>query len=159
MNVFYLDHDPRKAAAYHCDKHCVIMILESAQMLCTAHRIIDGSDDAILYREAHKNHPSTIWARSDLHHYEWLQTLFSHLGEEFEHRYNKAHKTIVTLSERLKDAPRLIKKEKFSQPPQCMPDVYKRDCSVDAYRAYYKGEKAGFATWKTKPPKWFNESG
>jgi len=132
------------------------MILESAQMLCTAHRVIDGSDDDVLYREAHKNHPSTVWARSDAHHYEWLQSLFNALGKEFEQRYNKPHKTIIKLSERLKDAPRFITQEKFSQPPQCMPDTYKRDCSVDAYRAYYKGEKAGFATWKTEIPKWFD---
>ena len=42
MNVFYLDKDPSKAAEYSCDKHVVKMILESAQMLCTAHRVQDG---------------------------------------------------------------------------------------------------------------------
>ena len=157
MNIFYLHNDPRIAAKYHCDKHVVKMILESAQMLSTAHRIIDKSDDDILYREAYKNHPSTIWARSGLYHYRWLQSLFNGLGKEFEQRYNKPHNTIIKLSERLKDAPRFIKEVEFSQPPQCMPDIYKRDCSVDAYRAYYKGEKVGFATWKTKTPEWFNE--
>ena len=42
MNIFYLDKDPVKAAEYSCDKHVVKMILESAQMLCTAHRVQDG---------------------------------------------------------------------------------------------------------------------
>ena len=37
MNIFYLDKDPAKAASYFYDKHKVKMILESAQMLCTAH--------------------------------------------------------------------------------------------------------------------------
>ena len=37
MNIFYLHPDPNKAAAYHYDKHKVKMILEAAQMLCTAH--------------------------------------------------------------------------------------------------------------------------
>ena len=32
MNVFYLDRDPVKAANDHCDKHCVKMILEYAQL-------------------------------------------------------------------------------------------------------------------------------
>ena len=86
MNIFYLHNDPRIAAKYHCDKHVVKMILESAQMLSTAHRIIDKSDDDILYREAYKNHPSTIWVRSGLYHYKWLQSLFNSLGKEFEHR-------------------------------------------------------------------------
>ena len=41
MNIFYLDKDPVKAAQYSCDKHVVKMILESAQMLCTAHKVQD----------------------------------------------------------------------------------------------------------------------
>lgn len=36
MNIFVLDWNPKKAARYHCDKHVVKMILESAQILCTA---------------------------------------------------------------------------------------------------------------------------
>jgi len=42
MNIFYLDKDPIKAAEMSCDKHVCKMIIESAQMLSTAHRIIDG---------------------------------------------------------------------------------------------------------------------
>ena len=42
MNIFYLDKDPVKAAEMSCDKHVVKMILESAQMLCTAKRVLDG---------------------------------------------------------------------------------------------------------------------
>ena len=42
MNIFYLDTDPVLAAQMQCDKHVVKMILESAQMLCTAHRVLDG---------------------------------------------------------------------------------------------------------------------
>ena len=37
MNIFVLDEDPVKAAEYHCNKHVVKMILESAQMLSTVH--------------------------------------------------------------------------------------------------------------------------
>ncbi len=42
MNIFYLDSDPRICAQMHNDKHCVKMILEYAQLLSTAHRVIDG---------------------------------------------------------------------------------------------------------------------
>ena len=38
MNIFYLHEDPVKAAKLQYNKHVVKMILESAQMLCTAHR-------------------------------------------------------------------------------------------------------------------------
>ena len=46
MNIFYLDRDPVVAAQLMCDKHVVKMILESAQILSTAHRAIDGDDRA-----------------------------------------------------------------------------------------------------------------
>ena len=44
MNIFYLHEDPQVSAKMHCDKHVVKMILESAQMLSTAHRVLDGDD-------------------------------------------------------------------------------------------------------------------
>jgi hypothetical protein len=43
MNIFYLDTDVVKCAEYHNDKHTVKMILEYAQLLSTAHRLIDGN--------------------------------------------------------------------------------------------------------------------
>ena len=46
MNIFYLDRDPKIAAQMMCDKHVVKMILESAQILSTAHRVLDGDDYA-----------------------------------------------------------------------------------------------------------------
>ena len=44
MNIFVLDKDPIVAAKMACDKHIVKMILESAQMLCTAKRVLDGTE-------------------------------------------------------------------------------------------------------------------
>ena len=42
MNIFYFDSNPIECAEQHCNKHCVKMIVEYAQLLSTAHRIIDG---------------------------------------------------------------------------------------------------------------------
>ena len=36
MNIFHLDKNPKICAEYHCDRHVVKMILETAQMLSTA---------------------------------------------------------------------------------------------------------------------------
>jgi len=42
---------------------------------------------------------------------------------------------------------------------QAMPDTYKNKNAVEAYRAYYLGEKTGFAEWKnTKTPTWYEEA-
>ena len=96
MNIFYLDRHPIKAAQMMCDKHVVKMILESAQMLSTAHRVLDGdeyADEVGLYKMAHKNHPSTIWVRSSLENYTWLYDHMVALMVEYTYRYGKHHAT------------------------------------------------------------------
>ena len=45
MNIFYLDREPKTCAEMHCDKHVVKMIIEYAQLLSTAHRLLDGTQD------------------------------------------------------------------------------------------------------------------
>ena len=156
MNIFYLDKNPQSAAAMHCDKHCVKMILEYAQILSTAHRVLDGDDAPDdLYKIAHKNHPSTIWARTSKQHYDWLFRLFRKLTIEYGIRYGKIHRSWERLNQHLETAPKNIKDKGWTDPPQCMPDHCKKPDTVDAYRNYYLVEKASFATWKTKQPKWW----
>ena len=80
MNIFYLDEKPLTAARMHCDKHVVKMIIESAQMLSTAHRTLDGNDYADrmnLYKATHKNHPANIWVRESAENYLCLYNLFT----------------------------------------------------------------------------------
>ena len=163
MNIFYLDKRPDDAAEMHCDKHCVKMILEYAQMLSTAHRVLD-EDDAHpdLYKIAHKNHPSTIWTRSSKQHYDWLFRLFRMLSAEYSLRYSdhnfKVHKTWDKLGKLLETTPKNIKDNGWGDPPQCMPDHCKDDDVVTAYRNYYILEKNNFAVWKySGTPKWFTK--
>ena len=42
MNIFYLDNHTHRCAKQHCDKHVVKMIIEYAQLMSTAHRVLDG---------------------------------------------------------------------------------------------------------------------
>ena len=42
MNIFILNEDPVIAAQEQCNKHIQKMYIESAQMLSTAHRLLDG---------------------------------------------------------------------------------------------------------------------
>ena len=44
MNIFYLHNDPKICAEQHVDKHVVKMIVEYAQLLSTAHRMLDGEE-------------------------------------------------------------------------------------------------------------------
>ena len=161
MNIFYLDKDPREISEMQCDKHCVKMILESAQMLSTAHRILDGdeyADKHKLYKATHKNHPSTVWTRASSGNYNWHFDLFKAMLGEYTFRYGKLHKC-MDLFRSLENWPTNIPRKEFTSPPQCMPEEYKCEDTVQAYRNYYKGEKSGFAKWKAREvPTWFRDA-
>ena len=44
----------------------------------------------------------------------------------------------------------------INEAPQCMPDEYKDESTIQAYRNYYNGGKAYMAKWKnTVTPEWF----
>ena len=42
MNIFMLDENPQTNVEMHCDKHVVKMVIEYAQLMSTAHRVLDG---------------------------------------------------------------------------------------------------------------------
>ena len=92
MNIFYLHKCPKRAAQLQYNKHVVKMILESAQMLCTAHHCIMGSDADVPYKVAHRNHPSTKWARQSGENYAWLYWHMIELGKTLP-LISKEHKT------------------------------------------------------------------
>lgn len=184
MNIFYLSENPQIAAELHVDKHVVKMILESAQLLCTAHRILDGVKtpcevvnksgklrkttryvlsnknlDNVLYNATHMNHPCTIWVRESINNYMWLYELFVALCDEYTFRYGKIHKTDTLLRALLKKAPKNIPIQPLTPPAQAMPDQYKHADPVVAYRQYYIGAKSAFAKWSSRNiPSWFTSS-
>jgi hypothetical protein len=184
MNIFYLDREPRIAAEYHCDKHVVKMILESAQLLSSAHRLLDGqlvegkkiiegsspvrwrktkqwvlndNREKVLYGVSHVNHPSAIWARSNIDHYRYLYDLFVFLIQEYKYRYNNKNHKCEMLLQPLFPCPNNIDYEApWTDPPQAMPDDCKVDNAVQAYRNYYIKYKYKFAKWTRREiPSWY----
>jgi len=181
MNIFYLHYDTKLCAHYHLDKHVVKMIVEYAQLLSTAHRILDGDhyfDKSSTGRKIHRwklndhredrlyhavswNHPSAIWVRKDLSHYQWLWNLASELCQEYRYRYggaeDKQHKTSLVI-QNLSFAPNnIVRNGIFAEPPQAMPeDVKVPGDSIEAYKNYYIKYKKGFAKWKVRGvPHWY----
>ena len=180
MNVFYLDSNPVIAAQMHNDKHVVKMIIEYAQLMSTAHRVLDGelyygltkngrkikrwkvgdNMEGVLYKASHINHPSAIWARSSNNNYNWLYCLFCALCDEYTHRYGKVHMTDTKLRDVLKTPPMNIPVSYKTQPPQAMPDDVKvQGDSISAYKNYYINYKSGFNKYtKRKTPTWLQEN-
>ena len=158
MNIFVVEDCPIKCARALPDKLVVKMPLESAQMLSTAHRLLsphEYCEEMSLYKKAYYNHPCTIWARETDENYRWLLIHWISLCEEYYHRYGKYHASWVRLWDGLKIFPMNITEGDLTPFAQAMPAKYKNDCAVTAYRAYYHGEKADFATWKSEVPQWW----
>ena len=160
MNIFVLDESPIISAQMQCDKHIVKMPLETAQMLCSVwHRYGQGMN--VPYKEAHRNHPCTLWAGDDGANYDWLWQHGMELCFEYTRRYNKIHKCQqVIMDIRETDWGTLQYKPTCGTPhPQCMPDEYKCDDPVLAYRKYYVNDKKDIAKWeKSRPmPDWYAE--
>jgi len=157
MNIFVLSLCPFLCAKQHNDKHCVKMILEYAQMLCTAHHLCNNNPDENIYKIAHKNHPCTIWVRQTVGNYCWLYILFRALCKEYTYRYNKIHKCETKLMEILNDIPELIPIGNMTTFQQAMPDDVKHKNSIIAYRQYYINYKSSFCIWKKREkPYWYN---
>ena len=184
MNIFYLHNDPKICAEMHNDKHCIKMILEYAQLLSTAHRVLDGtaecgtsksgrkkiiyrlSDnrDNILYSATHIHHPSAVWVRKSIGNYYWLSNLLVDLCKEYTYRYGKVHKCerdglVQLLHDCIPDNMNVIA---FTEPTPAMPDDVKiAGDSLASYRNYYISNKQHLASWKGKVnsrniPEWFN---
>ena len=158
MNVFWLAEDPRLAVRYHCDQHVNKMLLEAAQVLCTAARE-NGYEADFLYRATHVDHPVTRWATESRANWLRLREHAKALNAEFVERYEKdADHASWAVIERI-DPDRIAFPAAEPTPrPQAMPERYRRpDDPVTAYRAYYADEKAEWAEWKyTDEPPWLD---
>lgn len=180
MNVFYLHEDPKWCAQWAVDSHCVKMILEAAQLLSTAHRVLDGVEytdktatgrnvkrwrlpddrEDILYSATHINHPCARWVRESKHNYDWLWQYLIHHCDEYHHRYGKIHKVDRDgLLDRLVDAPNNIPNIGFTSPPSAMDAKYiiSEDPIIN-YRNYYEQGKKHLHKWKNRERPWWLKS-
>jgi hypothetical protein len=176
MNIFAVDHCPDISAMSLVDKHVVKMILESAQLLCTAHRMLDGTpyidktktgrnvkrwrlsdpqDDMLLYSATHINHPSAVWCRQTTGNYDWLYRHFQALCMEYNYRYGKYHKC-MEMWDHLSMRPRNLTDGPLQPFAVAMDKQYiiSQD-PVENYRNYYRVGKAKLHKWtKRGAPTW-----
>ena len=156
MNIFVLDLNIEKCARYHCDQHVVKMILESAQIACTA---LNLKGFTTPYKSTHVKHPCVLWAGESFTNLQWLKKLARALNREYRHRYRRSedHRSLAVFDQ--------IEGMKFesrglTEFPQAMPEQYKvPEDPVQAYRNFYIGEKLDFARWtRRKRPAWVVEA-
>ena len=182
MNIFVLDENPIVAAQQSCDKHVVKMILETGQMLSTAHRVLDGVEyydmskgdrprkikrwrlddgrENVMWKASFVGHPCTQWCMKTDLNYNWLSRHGVALCEEYTHRYGKTHKSEKLLRLLNDIFPINIDLGELTPFAQAMPEQYKTKRAVQAYQNYYHGEKAYFAKWTNRDaPEWWSPEG
>jgi len=169
MNRFLIEHHPDAIAKSLCDKHIVKMPLEEAQMLCTSvwHHRPDIAEKYGLYKPVHQKHPCTLWAMRNRSNYTFAWQLYDAMLKEYTHRYGKVHGAS-------KHREVLLNCRQFmpwslagglTPHPQCFSghDDLKtdEDWPIEAYRAFYKVDKAAFARWDKggrEMPHWMGET-
>jgi hypothetical protein len=163
MNIFSLDKDPEKSARMMSNKHVVKMLLESAQLMCTTHRLLDGvleirksitgrrykywklpdNREHSFYKPTHYNHPSSLWVRESASNYYWLYFHFYFLNEEYLKRYGKIHLSFLKFSQSLKEKP--VNLQDIGLTPFKLAisnqDYIVPSDSIQSYRNYYEAEK------------------
>lgn len=144
MNIFVTSKCPVKSAQDHCNVHNVKMILECAQLLSTAHFVLDGIQ--VGYKPTHRNHPSSIWTRNTLANYQWLYAHFKALCKEYTFRTGKTHKTSELLGV-LSNVPKNIRQGELDPFAMAMPDEYKRLGIFDQTKSYQAYLKAKYTEW------------
>jgi len=183
MNRFRIEETPEDCARSHCDKHSNKMIVEEAQMLSTAHRLLDGTvemrpsksgkrivkyhklpdlRELTLYRPVHAGHPCTKWAMETSANYMWAFDLFRALCKEYTYRYGKVHMSETKLIHALSQLPHNIPKGPLTDMPLAMgsnPECINPDDVIGSYRHYYATKKERFnMVWTNRDePTWWSE--
>lgn len=155
MNIFWLDDNLQKCAEYHCDSHVRKMILESAQMLCTAHWYYGYSAP---YQPTHINHPCSKWVRESTANYIELRKLALNLCKEYTYRWGRIHKTEQVIGEIFGPPRATWPQVGLTIKPRCMPKKYECLTTVDSYRNYYRTAKRHLLQYTTRQkPDWIDE--
>lgn len=147
MNIFATSQCPIQCAQEMTNVHVVKMILESAQLLSTAHFVLDGVQ--VGYKPTHKNHPCAVWCRETTGNYAWLYNHFKALCREFTLRADKIHKS----SEQLQALwlwPENICADGQTPFALCMPEEFARLGLFDQTKAYQAYLNVKFAEWRSR---------
>ena len=155
MNIFVLDECPMAAAIYHDDVRLPKMVVELYQMLGSAVRRHGAQDEDMPLTQkgtplkgGYHNHPCTRWVGDSISNFMWAHSHASTLLTEYSRRFGKVHACQKGI-EKLFSLSTLIPSGELTPHAQAMPDEYRHDDAVVAYRRYYhsKADSKGGVRW------------
>lgn len=140
MNIFVLDADPHAIAKHYCDIHLRKMMVEYVQLLCNA-----MPEHLAPYKRTHYNHPCSKWVRESASNWEWLNSLTWSMGGEYFDRFSKRHKSCVIREDISSWNPYdHLPCIGITSWPQVMPQEFRGDDTIAAYRRYYASKLRDF---------------
>lgn len=164
MNIFAIDRDPNIAAIHLVDLHTVKMVLESAQMLAncfTPTQLADPgcprTSTGTVRKYCHFNHPCSKWVRKSKDNMRWLIAHALQMDKERMVRFNSpnphfAVSFIYWVRDNMDNS--TTPSGAITEFAQAMPDEYKCEDSIEAYRNLYKYGKVHLHSWKRNKPEW-----
>ena len=165
MNIFHVDVTGDACAMAQCDSHVVKMPVETAQMCSTAMHMrgVDTDEVPGLYKPCYEYHPMNVWVRETDENLWWTIRHGLDLCRECNYRYGKIHSSPAVLRtcfyymlDYYNDAPNTM--HYSTEPPQCMPDEFKHVDHIEAYREFYRVDKAHIHRWtRRQPPSWLHQ--
>ena len=161
MNIFVLDENPVKSAQAMDCVRVPKMVTESAQMMASALRRWGATDEQMPltksgspYKGGYHFHPCTIFAGDTRANFKWLAHHAEALLDEYYHRFGKVHACHNPIYQ-MSSMSKMIPEGDLMPFAQAMPDEFKHEDAVQAYRAYYHSKT--FAKWEkgTPAPDWW----
>jgi len=170
MNIFVLDHCPKKAAEYNCDKHVSKIVVEIAQMAanCFSLNTLKSAPPNFSgqpRKHSYFNHPVSKWMRETLGNLLWsIDHAFTLESERLYRGYNphfsmrfirwvadNFDKSIVVDGPQTEFAVAIAPTMRCRQHPS-----FNSLDPIAKYRLYYMYDKP-FVTWtRREKPHWFN---
>jgi hypothetical protein len=170
MNIFVLDHCPKKAAEYNCDKHVSKIVVEIAQMAANCFSLDTLKSAPPNFagqprKHSYFNHPVSKWMRETLGNLLWsIDHAFALESERIYRGYNPhfSMRFIQWVADNfdqsiVPDGPQTEFAVAIAPAMRCRQHpMFNSLDPVAKYRLYYMYDKP-FVTWtRREKPCWFN---
>lgn len=184
MNIFTPYETTTESARALDDRRFIKSILEDAQMLCTAFikddpvkqtKLIESSEFIemwnhtvtpflpMLYKPTHENHPCTVWVRKHPNNWLWLHRHFLACSAEYTYRFNKTHKSYLTLEPFFDLVAQMLLTQEYSAINHTpiiyvgkeLPEEYNNKSVFDKYKKLLHikwNQDKTFSKWTSVPP-------
>jgi hypothetical protein len=156
MNIFATSPDPEESACALDDLRVAKMMMETAQLMSTAVRIV-FERDVDIYKIAYRNHPCAVWARENKENFAWLRAHGRALVKEYHRRGGFKYRNTVRVIRHCSLYLPYFPSGKLQPNVNCTPHKDIKDVH-EAYRITmvekWKNDRVRTIDWEKPHPRW-----